>query len=252
MTMNCPYCGAPMLETDTYCSQCDRAVDFSVPPENQISKKFRQWIVVILLYSVALLSIFYGMNTKTRLTGTWAGNIALPNSDMAIHRQYEFSPFGIMSETSGTTTVKGTYQIQGNKIVFIPDRDESATEEIEFRLTLDGKLYLYGDHVHPFTIQGFPYAAIFLLIGVVAAFVASYLLHKKILRPRKAEPMAFDDESVNEVEHLEMGYLLPPESSPYDDDWFETVDLPVSDTTDSTTLESPSSTADFFHSGGDL
>lgn len=250
--MNCPYCGAPMLETDTYCSQCDRAVDFSVPSGNKISKNFRQWIVVILLYSVALLSIFYGMNPKTRLTGTWAGNIALPNRDMAIHRQYEFSPFGIMSETSGTTTVKGAYHLQGNKIVFTPDRDESATEEIEFRLTLDGKLYLYGDHAHPFTVQGFPYAAVFLLIGVVAAFVASYLLRKKILRPRKAPPMNVDDESVNSEECPMLGYVLPPESPTYDEDWFETVDPPASDPTDSTTLESPATASSFFHSGGDL
>lgn len=250
--MNCPYCGAPMSETDTYCSQCDRAVDFSVPKNNKIPINFRHLIVVTLLYGVALISIFYGMNTRTRLTGTWAGDVAIPNTNTMIHRQYEFSPFGIMSETSGATTVKGAYHLQGNKIVFTPDRDESATEEIDFRLTLGGKLYLHGDAAHPFTIQGIPYAAIFILIGVVAVFVASYLLHKKILRPRKEETMVLDDESVVREEHSAFGYMLPPESPPYDGEWFETVDPPVSETAYHTTVETTSSALDFFHSGGDL
>ena len=198
--MNCPFCGAPLLEEDTYCSHCQAEVNPSVSPEKKTLRGTRLIVLVVLLFCVALLSIFYAMNTRTRLTGNWMNHIPVPNSDIVVHRQYEFTPFGIMSETAGDSTVKGTYKLQGNKILFTPDRNEEEAEEIEFRLTMDGKLYLYGDHAHPYTMQGFPYAAIFLIIGVVAVFAGSYILGKKILKPNREGVAVLKNEKNSETQ----------------------------------------------------
>ena len=254
--MQCPQCGITVTAEEVFCGNCGARI-LELEPSKAPKRSFVRILISAVLVLIAVAGILFSLKDNIRLSGTWKRYFKTDHTNVTFLQQYEFTPFGIMSQTSGDTTVRGSYTLAPNTIHFSPGYTD-IVEDISYEITLDGKLYLNGDREDPLWIDGISLSLFLFLISVLVGAVGAYIFFKKPA-PRFPEDTELDEEWEEDPEEV----ILEPLSDEMMPKWVRepVKTAPCEDTTrrwdfveayqDSPEPSAPRDSG-FFRHGGDL
>lgn len=255
--MRCPYCGAILSPTDNFCHHCRAAVGEVATFRPGKKSLFTIFLAIVLILTSGA-GIWLSFQQNIRLAGTWRRHIQTESTKVLVLQQYEFTPFGVMSYTSGDVILRGKYQLEGNVIQFTPSQTENDenTVDYQYQITLFGKMYVNGDLNNPYVATGISPFLIFFPSSLLMAVIGLILLIKK---PKPIMLVDDDeDEDYDDDDEEDEDYDEEDEEDALSADIDVTFDTaaPVFESSreDSVSImhEPPSAKAGAFQQGGDL